>query len=44
MSVHLELLPILSIAAGIAVLVVPKLLNYIIAAYLMVTGLMQLIN
>jgi len=44
MTVHLELVPILSLAAGIAILVVPKLLNYIVAAYLIVTGLLQLIN
>lgn len=44
MTVHLELMPILSLAAGIAILVVPKLLNYIVAAYLIVTGLLQLIN
>jgi len=44
MTVHLELVPILPLAAGIAILVVPKLLNYIVAAYLIVTGLLQLIN
>ena len=44
MTIHLELAPILSIVAGIAILVAPKLLNYIVAAYLIVTGILQIVN
>lgn len=44
MTLHLELAPILSIVAGVAILVAPKLLNYIVAAYLIVVGLLQIIN
>lgn len=34
--------PILAIVAGIAILVVPRLLNYIVAAYLILAGLLGL--
>lgn len=44
MNLHLELAPLLSIAAGIAILVAPKLLNYIVAGYLIVVGLVQIVN
>lgn len=44
MTLHLEIVPIVSIIAGIAILIVPKLLNYIVAAYLIFTGVVQLIN
>lgn len=38
----LPLIPVLSIVAGIAILVAPKLLNYVVAAYLIVAGLLGL--
>ena len=44
MTLHIELAPVLSIVAGIAILVAPKLLNYIVAAYLIVTGLLHIVN
>ncbi len=31
--------PIIALAAGIAILIVPRLLNYIVAGYLILTGL-----
>jgi len=34
--------PILSLAAGIAILIVPRLLNYIVAIYLIVIGILGL--
>ncbi|WP_184044108.1 DUF3096 domain-containing protein [Roseospira visakhapatnamensis] len=34
--------PILAIVAGIAILVVPRLLNYIVAIYLIIAGLLGL--
>ena len=43
MTIQLALEPILSIIAGIAILVVPKLLNYIVAIYLIVIGVLALI-
>jgi len=37
-----SLQPIIAIAAGIAILVMPKLLNYIVAGYLIIFGLLGL--
>jgi hypothetical protein len=39
MTLHLEIVPVLSLVAGIAILLVPRLLNYIVAAYLILAGL-----
>jgi len=44
MTIHIEIVPILSIVAGAAILVAPKLLNYIVAAYLIFTGIVQMVN
>lgn len=38
----LHLSPLLSIVAGVAILVWPRLLNYIVAAFLIVSGLIGL--
>jgi len=38
MTLHLEAVPVLSLVAGIAILVAPKLLNLIVAIYLIVIG------
>lgn len=38
MNIQLELVPVLSLIAGIAILIVPKLLNLIVAIYLIVIG------
>ena len=42
LNIHLGLTPILSLLAGILILVMPKLLNYIVAIYLIVIGLVGL--
>ncbi len=42
MNVHLGLTPIISLLAGILILVVPRLLNYIVALYLIIIGLVGL--
>jgi hypothetical protein len=39
---HLALAPLVSLLAGILILVVPRLLNYIVAVYLIVIGLIGL--
>ena len=44
MTIHLQLMPVLALAAGIAILVVPRLLNYIVAAYLIAIGVVGLIR
>ena len=42
MMVNLSLAPIVALPAGILILVMPKLLNYIVAIYLIITGLLGL--
>jgi Protein of unknown function (DUF3096) len=42
MNVTLMLGPLLSLVAGILILVVPRLLSYIVAVYLIVMGLLGL--
>lgn len=42
MNLHLSLGPIASLIAGILILLVPRLLNYIVAIYLIVIGLIGL--
>ncbi len=39
MTLHIQLIPVLSLVAGIAILFVPKLLNLIVAIYLIVIGI-----
>jgi hypothetical protein len=42
MNLHLALTPLISLVAGILILVMPKLLNFIVAIYLIVIGLVGL--
>ena len=42
MNIHLSAGPLVSLLAGVLILVMPKLLNYIVAIYLIVIGLMGL--
>jgi Protein of unknown function (DUF3096) len=42
MHLNLSLTPLVSLIAGILILVMPKLLNYIIAVYLIIIGLLGL--
>lgn len=42
MNITLGLAPLVSLAAGILILIVPRLLNYIVAVYLIVIGLIGL--
>ena len=42
MNMTLSLAPIISLIAGILILIVPRLLNYIVAIYLIVIGLIGL--
>lgn len=42
MNLHLSLTPLISLLAGILILVMPKLLNFIVAIYLIVIGLVGL--
>lgn len=42
MNLNLSLAPIVSLLAGILILVMPRLLNYIVAIYLIMIGLIGL--
>jgi Protein of unknown function (DUF3096) len=42
MNMNLSLAPLISLIAGILILVVPRLLNYIVAIYLIIVGLIGL--
>lgn len=42
MNIQLSLTPLVSLAAGILILVVPRLLNLIVAIYLILIGLIGL--
>lgn len=42
MNLTLSIGPLVSLVAGILILVMPKLLNYIVAVYLIIIGLLGL--
>jgi len=42
MNLHLTLTPLIALLAGILILVMPKLLNFIVAIYLILIGLIGL--
>ena len=44
MNIHLTLAPLISLIAGILILVMPKLLNYIVAIYLIAIGVLGLLR
>jgi hypothetical protein len=44
MNVHIEIVPVLSLIAGILILIMPKILNYVVAFYLIVVGVVGLMH
>ncbi len=42
MNIHLSLGPLVSLIAGILILIMPRLLNFIVAIYLILIGLVGL--
>lgn len=42
MNLHIVLGPLLSLIAGVLILIMPRLLNYIVAIYLIIVGLIGL--
>ena len=47
MNIHLTVLsigPVVSLIAGILILLMPRLLNYIVAIYLIIIGILGLIH
>jgi hypothetical protein len=43
MSVHVAVQPLIALIAGILILIVPRLLNYVVAIYLIIVGLIGLL-
>ena len=44
MNIHASLTPLISLLAGILILIMPRLLSYIVAVYLIVIGLVGLVG
>lgn len=44
MTIHIDLIPLLSLVAGIVILIRPKLLSLIVAIYLIVIGLIGILG
>lgn len=44
MTLHIELAPLITLLAGVGILVFPKLLNYIVAFYLITLGMLGLLG
>jgi hypothetical protein len=42
MQINIALQPLVALIAGILILMIPRLLNYIVALYLIITGLLGL--
>ena len=43
-DLHLELPGIVALVAGIVILIFPKILNYVVAGYLILVGLIQVFD
>lgn len=44
MFIHIALVPVISLLAGILILVVPRLLNYVVAIYLIAVGILGMVH
>lgn len=44
MNIHLTVGPVASLIAGVLILLMPKLLNYIVAVYLILIGVLGLVH
>jgi uncharacterized membrane protein HdeD (DUF308 family) len=44
MTLHISLIPVLSIVAGCVILARPKLLSYVVAIYLIAVGVIDLLG
>jgi len=44
MNLHLSLTPLVSLLAGILILLMPRLLNFIVAIYLIIIGVIGLVG
>lgn len=43
MHIHVALQPLIALIAGLLILVMPRLLNYVVALYLIIVGLIGLL-
>lgn len=44
MTLHISMIPLISLIAGILILIRPKLLNFIVAIYLIAVGVIGLLG
>jgi len=44
MQMYIALQPLVALIAGILILMIPRLLNYVVAIYLIVTGILSLLK
>ncbi|MBO9663803.1 DUF3096 domain-containing protein [Dokdonella sp.] len=44
MNLHISLQPLIALIAGILILVMPRLLNYVVALYLIAVGVIGLLR
>jgi hypothetical protein len=44
MNVQIALQPVIAVIAGLLILMIPRLLNYIVALYLIITGILALLR
>ncbi|MCA9809626.1 MAG: DUF3096 domain-containing protein [Candidatus Dadabacteria bacterium] len=44
MQLNLELTPVVSLIAGVLILIFPRILNYVIAIYLIIIGILGLVG
>ncbi|MBU0587366.1 MAG: DUF3096 domain-containing protein [Gammaproteobacteria bacterium] len=44
MNIHISLAPLISLIAGVLILIMPKLLNIIVAIYLIAIGLIGMLG
>ena len=44
MQIYFAVQPLVALIAGILILMIPRLLNYIVAIYLIVTGILGLVR
>lgn len=44
MQIYVALQPVVALIAGILILMIPRLLNYLVAIYLIVTGILGLVK
>lgn len=44
MTLHIQLIPLLSIFTGIIILLAPRVLNYAVAIYLIAIGIIQILG